>query len=150
MDDDIAEDALVPAFYATMPFGERVQLGLAVTSPFGLKTSYSDEWVGRYHTIESELRTHNINPALAVKLTDWASVGMGVQFQYAEGELTRALDLGSIGGGPVRHRPGAGLQPDDDRHRLRRRHHRFLAVDRPGGVRLRCPCVPARASITRD
>jgi long-chain fatty acid transport protein len=58
-DDDIAEDALVPAIYATMPFGEQVQLGLGFTTPFGLKTSYSDEWVGRYHTVQSELRTYN-------------------------------------------------------------------------------------------
>jgi long-chain fatty acid transport protein len=115
-DDDIAEDALVPAIYATMPFGERVQLGLAFTTPFGLKTSYSDEWVGRYHTVESELRTYNINPAMAVKLTDWASVGLGAQFQYADGELTRALDFGSFGA--ANGVPGAVPVSQDGRVRL--------------------------------
>ena len=34
--------------------------------------------------------------------------------------------------------PGAGLQPDDDRHRLRCRHHGLLADGRAGGVRLIC------------
>jgi long-chain fatty acid transport protein len=115
-DDDIAEDALVPAIYATMPFGERVQLGLAFTTPFGLKTSYSDEWVGRYHTVESELRTYNINPAMAVKLTEWASVGVGAQFQYADGELTRALDFGSFGA--ANGVPGAVPVSQDGRVRL--------------------------------
>ena len=96
-DDDIGEDALIPAFYAMVPFGEQVRLGLGINTPFGLETAYSDEWVGRYHAVESELRTVNINPALAVKLTDWMSVGFGAQIQYADGELTRAIDFGTIG-----------------------------------------------------
>ncbi len=96
-DDDIGEDALIPALYAMVPFGEQVRLGLGINSPFGLETAYSDEWVGRYHAVESELGTVNINPALAVKLTNWMSVGFGAQIQYADGELTRAIDFGTIG-----------------------------------------------------
>lgn len=96
-DDDIAGDALIPALYVAVPLGEQVRLGLGINSPFGLKTEYSDEWVGRYHAVDSELRTVNINPALAVKLTDWASVGFGAQIQYADGELSRAVDFGTIG-----------------------------------------------------
>ena len=53
-----------------VPLGDRVRAGLGITAPFGLRTSYPDEWVGRYHAVDSELRTVNINPALAVWATD--------------------------------------------------------------------------------
>ena len=96
---DIGEDALIPAFYLTAPVGDRVRLGLAVTTPFGLATDYPDGWVGRYHAVDSELRTYNINPALAVRVTDWLSLGVGFQAQYADGELTNAVDFGTIGAG---------------------------------------------------
>ncbi|HCF29121.1 MAG TPA: aromatic hydrocarbon degradation protein, partial [Cyanobacteria bacterium UBA11049] len=66
-------------------------------SPFGLKTKYNQNWVGRYYAIDSELTTININPTLAAKLTDNLSVGVGVNLQYADAKLTNAIDFGLIG-----------------------------------------------------
>jgi long-chain fatty acid transport protein len=97
--DDAAENGLIPALYGMVPLGDRVRAGLGITAPFGLTTSYPDGWVGRYHAVDSELRTININPALAVRATDWLSLGAGFQAQYADGELTNAVDFGTIGAG---------------------------------------------------
>lgn len=95
--DDIGENALLPALYLTAPVGDRVRLGVGFTAPFGLATEYPEGWVGRYHAVDTELRTYNINPALAVRVTDWLSLGAGFQAQYADGELTNAVDFGTIG-----------------------------------------------------
>src|SRR5690348_11118220 len=94
---DIAGDVAVPAGYLMAPVGSRLRLGLGINSPFGLKTDYSDDWVGRYHALDSEFETVNINPAVGVRVTDWLSVGAGFQAQYADGKLTNAIDFGSIG-----------------------------------------------------
>ncbi len=51
---DIAENAVVPAFYATLEPISGWHLGLGINAPFGLSTSYSDNWVGRYHAINFE------------------------------------------------------------------------------------------------
>lgn len=93
---DAGEDALVPAFYVTAAPNDLLHLGLSVNAPFGLSNEYSKDWVGRYHAIESTLETTNINPVVAVKPISWLSLGAGVQIQYIDAKLTRAIDFGSI------------------------------------------------------
>ena len=94
---DIGEDALVPAFYVSTALTDEMTFGLGITAPFGLTTENDDGWIGRYHALDSELLTVNINPAIAVKPTDQFAFGMGVQVQYIDTELTNAVDFGTIG-----------------------------------------------------
>ena len=47
-----------------------VKFGLAVTVPFGLSTEYDTDWVGANANVKSEIKTLNIAPALAYKVTD--------------------------------------------------------------------------------
>src|SRR5438093_13162392 len=75
---------------------DRAWIGLGASTPYGLRTSWTPGWVGRYHAIDSELLTVNVNPSLAVKVTDWLSLGGGADIEYAKARLTNALDLGSI------------------------------------------------------
>src|SRR5206468_2521170 len=56
---------------------DRAWIGLGASTPYGLKTSWTPGWVGRYHAIDSELITVNVNPSLALKLTRWLSIGGG-------------------------------------------------------------------------
>jgi long-chain fatty acid transport protein len=103
--DDIAADALVPAAYVMVSPTEDLRLGLGVNAPFGLRTEYDRGWVGRYHALDSELRTINLNPTVAYRAAEWLSLGAGVQVQYADAELTNAVDFGTIGA--ARGVPGA-------------------------------------------
>ena len=93
---DAGDDALVPAVYLTAAPNDFLHFGLGVNAPFGLSTKYDDHWVGRYHAIESALETTNINPVVAVKPISWLSFGAGLQIQYIDAKLTRAIDFGSI------------------------------------------------------
>jgi long-chain fatty acid transport protein len=93
---DGGKDAFVPAFYVTGAPLHFLHLGLGVNSPFGLSTDYDDDWVGRYHALDSSLRTFDIQPAVAVKPVPWLSLGASARFQYADAELTQAIDFGSV------------------------------------------------------
>jgi long-chain fatty acid transport protein len=93
---DAGKDALVPAVYVTVAPLDFLHLGLGVNAPFGLSTEYEDDWVGRYHALESSLRTYDIQPVVAVKPVPWLSIGAGARFQYADAELTQAIDFGSV------------------------------------------------------
>jgi long-chain fatty acid transport protein len=96
--------AAVPMGAISHQLNDRTWLGLTINAPFGLKTDYDDDWVGRYHAIKSELYTYNFNPTLAFKVSEHATVGVGVSALYADGELTNAIDGGlaaALGGAPV-------------------------------------------------
>lgn len=103
---DAGVGVFVPNVYAAWSLWDRVKIGLGINTPFGLKTKYNDDWVGRYQAVKSELTTININPTLAAKLTNNLSVGVGVDLQYAKAELSNAIDFGLIGfGARLRTRP---------------------------------------------
>jgi len=93
---DAGGAALVPNAYYTRPLGNGMIFGIGINAPFGLKTEYDDNWVGRYHAIKSDLKTVNVNPSLAWKANDQWSFGVGINAQYIEAELSNALDTGSI------------------------------------------------------
>ncbi|NJK47722.1 aromatic hydrocarbon degradation protein [Candidatus Gracilibacteria bacterium] len=93
---EAGEDSFVPNFYAAWSVSERIKLGLGVNVPFGLATKYEEDWVGRYQAVTSELKTININPTVAAKVTDELSIGLGLNIQYADAKLTNAIDFGAI------------------------------------------------------
>ena len=92
--DDIGLTQPVPHGAYSHQYNDQLWFGLSINGPFGLKTEYSDDWVGRYNTVKSELITVNINPSIAYKINEYASVGLGVNALYADGKLTQAIDGG--------------------------------------------------------
>jgi long-chain fatty acid transport protein len=89
---DAGSGVLVPSFYLTHQLDDRWTLGLSVDAPFGLKTEYDRGWVGRYHAINSEIRTVNLNPSVAWKAAPGLSLGAGFSVLYADVELSQAVD----------------------------------------------------------
>lgn len=83
--------AAVPNAYLTWQASPRLSLGLGLSSPFGLSTEYDSGWIGRDQTIKSEIKTVNINPSLAYRITDTISLGLGVSYQSIDAELTNSL-----------------------------------------------------------
>lgn len=96
---DAGEPLVVTSAYYVRGFAENLRLGIGITSPYGLETAYRPSWVGRYYAIRSQLRTVDINPAIAYQLDDSLSIGGGLSLQYADAEITNAIDLGGIGTG---------------------------------------------------
>ena len=94
--DDLDLTAAVPSGYLSHQYSDKVWFGLGINVPFGLETDYSDGWVGRYHSIKSEMLTVNVNPSIAFRFNDNVSIGFGLNALYADGELTNAVDGGLI------------------------------------------------------
>ncbi|MDB5650459.1 MAG: 47 kDa outer membrane protein precursor, partial [Hyphomicrobiales bacterium] len=87
---DIAQDAVLPASYFSYQLGERVWVGLALNSPFGLVTQNPNNWSGQIYGRTSKVFSANANPNVAVQINDWLSVGAGVQIEYFKVRLTQA------------------------------------------------------------
>jgi long-chain fatty acid transport protein len=89
------EIGLLSSFYLSQQVLDRWRVGLGVSTPFGLRTEWDGGWVGRYHALKSDLRTINVNPSLAVRVTDWLSIGGGMNAMWARATITNAVDLGA-------------------------------------------------------
>ena len=94
--DDGGETAYVPSLFFTQEINERWAFGIGVNGPYGLLTEYSDNWIGRYNAVKSELISVNINPSIAYQLDEKFSIGFGFNAIYVDVELTNALDFGTL------------------------------------------------------
>jgi len=90
------QDAYVPSGHIVYPWRDRLAFGLSVAAPFGLSTDYDPDWPGRYQALKSDLKTINIGPSVSYRLSQDLSLGLGVDFQYAEAELSSAIDFGAV------------------------------------------------------
>ncbi|MEI8363529.1 MAG: outer membrane protein transport protein [Betaproteobacteria bacterium] len=99
---DAGDLALLPNLYFKTDLSDRVKLGLGVNAPFGLKTEYNSNWIGRFQTVKSALKTVNINPAIAYKVNDNLSIGAGISAMWAQAELTNAQYFGAAGEGSAK------------------------------------------------
>jgi long-chain fatty acid transport protein len=93
---EAGETRVVPNLYYSRKVSDRFTVGLAVNAPFGLATEYEKDWVGRYHAIESDLMSININPSIAYKINDNLSIGGGFSAQYIKATLSSAIDFGTF------------------------------------------------------
>ena len=73
--------SVVPSMYVVRRINDRLWAGLGFNAPYGLGSDYGETWAGRYHATKTELAVLNINPAVALKLSDRVSVGLGLDVQ---------------------------------------------------------------------
>jgi long-chain fatty acid transport protein len=79
---------VVPNAYLVIPYNQDIALGVGVNAPFGLTTEYDDGWIGRYHGLKSQVKTINVQPSISWKASPEFSVGLGVDFQWLDADLT--------------------------------------------------------------
>jgi len=61
----------IPNFYGSYQIQEGLTAGLGVYVPFGLGTRWDDDWIGRASSIEANIETVFINPAIGYTLPDF-------------------------------------------------------------------------------
>ena len=112
---DPTDPTPIPNLYAAWVLpGNKVYVGLGVTSPFGLSAKYEETWFGRYDSIEAELKTIDIAPTIAFKATDRFSIGVGIDIQYADTTLVTAIPNPVVPGGPTPATDGRFTVEGDD------------------------------------
>lgn len=92
----------VPNLYWAKSLAQgRAAVGAAINSPFGLATSFSNDWFGRYDSIEASLRTINLSVVGAYRFDSGLSIGGGLDAQYAKTRLVTAIPNPLTPGGPT-------------------------------------------------
>ncbi len=83
--------AAVPSCHYARPLGPKATFGFSVLSPFGLSTDYPLNSPVRYAATLSQLETLNVSPELGGVLTDYLSIGAGLDLQYARVVFNRVI-----------------------------------------------------------
>ena len=85
----------LPHVYWVRPLNERLNFGLAVNSPFGLKSEWEDKdnFTGRFISEDASLLTIDVTPNIGWKLNDRMGFGFGLILRFAEVELNRRQAL---------------------------------------------------------
>lgn len=97
--------------YFTQQLSDDLFFGFSVNNPFGLGTEWKEDWVGRYSTVKTEIRTFNFTPVIAYKFSEEFSASIGFSVSYADVLINRKLQ-GLL---PNPTKPGTYLMfPDTD------------------------------------
>jgi long-chain fatty acid transport protein len=86
----------VPSAYLALPLSENFAAGLALNVPFGLSLDYGRDWIGRFQALRSEIQTYNFNPSIAWQPNESFSIGIGLNHQRAQAELTNAVNYTAV------------------------------------------------------
>ena len=82
-----------PNMYGVIPVGDRLTLGVAVFSAWGLRTDWADPWIGRFESRDADLKTVSFQPTVAFKVSDAFSVGGGIEYRRARVFLNQNIPL---------------------------------------------------------
>jgi long-chain fatty acid transport protein len=97
---NIGQAAIVPASYSSYQINERLWVGMYTGAPFGLGTKAEPNWAGQIYGRSARVFSFNATPTVGYKVSDWLSLGAGVQVQYLAVDLTRAVPA-NIGLSPL-------------------------------------------------
>ncbi|NAW69489.1 aromatic hydrocarbon degradation protein [Vibrio sp. V27_P1S3P104] len=96
---DYANDAVIPNFYLSHQMNERVFLGLALGTNYGMETDLSG-FAASHFGDEAMIKTMEANLNLGYQLTETVSIGGGVRYVMGEGHFgARVPEKNFIGPG---------------------------------------------------
>src|SRR5215831_2903420 len=108
---DAGSCAVTPALYLAVPINNQWAFGIGVNVPFGLKTEYDSDWIGRFQAVKSKVETINVNPALSWKFTDMVTIGGGANWQRLKATLTSQVNYAGSIAQAAQALAGGGLIP---------------------------------------
>lgn len=93
---DFTKPVVVPHAYLSYKASDTLAYGLGVFVPWGTKLNYRPDWGGRYNLQKVELQSLSINPNIAFKPRADLSLAAGLNLEYMDGKLRRAVPYASV------------------------------------------------------
>ncbi|MGF1874724.1 outer membrane protein transport protein [Photobacterium frigidiphilum] len=88
---DIANSAVIPNFYLSHQLNDKVFLGLAFGTNYGMETELAGDYQATQFGNQAKVTSIEINPNIAYKINEQFSVGGGVRYVIGEGHFGAAL-----------------------------------------------------------
>ncbi len=80
------------SFFISHKISDRFSAGMGINSTFGLGTEWPDDWEGRYISTNSELKTFNLNPNFAWKISNTFILAVGFDILIGETTCEQKID----------------------------------------------------------
>ncbi|ELE7612186.1 outer membrane protein transport protein [Vibrio vulnificus] len=85
--DDFAHDAIIPNFYLSHQYNEKIAIGFALGTNYGMETDLGKDFAASHFGNEASVISKEANLNLAYQLNEQFSVGGGVRYIIAEGSF---------------------------------------------------------------
>ena len=86
--------ASIPAAFLSYQVNDSLWLGLAITSPYGMRIRYGSDWAVKERGISGSVTTVDINPNIAWKVNDYISLGGGISALWTHSKIKSGLPVG--------------------------------------------------------
>lgn len=83
--------ASIPAAFLSYQVNDSLWLGLAITSPYGMRIRYGSDWAENQRGISGSVTTVDINPNIAWKINEYVSIGGGVSALWTHSKIKSGL-----------------------------------------------------------
>lgn len=93
---EVSEPAAIPALFGSHQLNDEFHVGWALSVPWATNVKYDEEWVGRYHAVNTELTVMELALNGSYKINEQYNVALGLLLQNATGKISSATDLGLI------------------------------------------------------
>ncbi|MCB2386551.1 OmpP1/FadL family transporter [Thalassolituus alkanivorans] len=90
---DFMPDKVIPFGYIVHKLDDKAAVGLGIFAPFGTATDYKSGSLAGGFADETQLSAIDIQPTFSYQLSDTLSFGVGIDIVYAQGLLSKELDL---------------------------------------------------------
>ncbi|ULN65019.1 outer membrane protein transport protein [Vibrio gigantis] len=84
---DFAHSAVIPNFYVSHKYSEKLAIGFAAGTNYGMETDLGTDFAGANHGNEASVISMELNLNAAYQVLDNVSVGGGVRYVMAEGSF---------------------------------------------------------------
>jgi long-chain fatty acid transport protein len=82
--------------FVTHGLSDKFAIGLGFTQPFGLGTTWDENWPGKYLAIETGLTTYVISPVVSYKPFESLSISAGFLYGFAKVKITRKSPISNL------------------------------------------------------
>ena len=90
---DFMPDKVIPFGYYVHKLDDKAAVGLGIFAPYGTSTDYAQGSLAGGFADETQLKAIDIQPTFSYAVSDTFSFGVGIDIVYAQGLLSKELDL---------------------------------------------------------
>ncbi|MDB1123333.1 outer membrane protein transport protein [Vibrio algarum] len=84
---DYADDAVIPNFYLSHKLNDKIGLGLALGTNYGMTSDLTGDYAASHYGDSAEVITQELNLNIGYQLTEAVSIGGGIRYVMAEGHF---------------------------------------------------------------